>query len=55
MRSQWPAIAAIAEKVQKGELKAADLVNKALKTIEEKKEYIDELLIDISRKTYTRR
>lgn len=35
----WEPIAAIAEKVQAGELKAADLVERALKTIEEKSEY----------------
>jgi aspartyl-tRNA(Asn)/glutamyl-tRNA(Gln) amidotransferase subunit A len=37
--SQWPSIADIAEKVQKGDLKAVDLVEKALQTIEAKKEY----------------
>lgn len=37
--SQWPAIAEIAEKVNKGELKAVDLVELALRTIAEKKEY----------------
>lgn len=37
--SQWPAIAEIAKKVQSSELKAVDLVEKALKTIEEKKEF----------------
>lgn len=37
--SQWPTIAEIAERVQKGELKATDLVERALKTIEDKKEY----------------
>jgi aspartyl-tRNA(Asn)/glutamyl-tRNA(Gln) amidotransferase subunit A len=37
--SQWPSIAEIAARVQKGELKAADLVEQALKTIEEKKEF----------------
>jgi aspartyl-tRNA(Asn)/glutamyl-tRNA(Gln) amidotransferase subunit A len=37
--SQWPAIADIAAKVQAGELKATDLVEQALKTIDEKKEF----------------
>jgi aspartyl-tRNA(Asn)/glutamyl-tRNA(Gln) amidotransferase subunit A len=37
--SQWPPIAEIAAKVQAGELKAADLVERALKTIAEQKEY----------------
>jgi aspartyl-tRNA(Asn)/glutamyl-tRNA(Gln) amidotransferase subunit A len=37
--SQWQPIAEIAARVQKGELKAADLVEQALKTIEEKKEF----------------
>jgi len=37
--SGWPAIADIATKVQSGELKAVDLVEQALKTIGEKKEY----------------
>lgn len=37
--SQWPAIAEIAEKVNKGELKAADLVEQALATVAAKKEY----------------
>lgn len=37
--SQWLPIADIAQKVQKGELKAADLVQQALRTIEEKKDY----------------
>jgi len=35
----WPAIADIATRVQKGELKAVDLVKKSLAAIEEKKEY----------------
>jgi aspartyl-tRNA(Asn)/glutamyl-tRNA(Gln) amidotransferase subunit A len=39
MSSQWPAIADIAAKVQAGELKAVDLVEQALKTIEEKAEF----------------
>ena len=39
MSSQWPAIDEIARKVQAGELKAADLVEQALKTIEEKSEF----------------
>ena len=37
--SQWPALADIAAKVNAGELKAADLVERALKTIGEKKEF----------------
>jgi aspartyl-tRNA(Asn)/glutamyl-tRNA(Gln) amidotransferase subunit A len=37
--SQWLPIADIAAKVQAGELKAADLVEQSLKTIEEKQEY----------------
>lgn len=37
--SQWLPIADIAAKVQAGELKASDLVEQALKTINEKKEY----------------
>jgi aspartyl-tRNA(Asn)/glutamyl-tRNA(Gln) amidotransferase subunit A len=35
----WPAIADIAVRVQRGELKATDLVKKSLAAIEEKKEY----------------
>ncbi len=37
--SQWLPIEEIAEKVRSGELKAVDLVNMALKTIEDKNEY----------------
>jgi len=37
--SSWPPIADIAQKVQKGELKAVELVEQALKTIEDKSEY----------------
>lgn len=37
--SQWPSIAQIAEEVQGGKLKARSLVEQALKTIEDKKEY----------------
>lgn len=37
--SAWPSIADIASKVSKGELKAADLVEQSLKTIEEKSEF----------------
>lgn len=37
--SQWLPITEIAAKVQAGELKAVDLVEQALRTIEEKKEY----------------
>ncbi|MGH7157868.1 MAG: Asp-tRNA(Asn)/Glu-tRNA(Gln) amidotransferase subunit GatA [Candidatus Saccharimonadales bacterium] len=37
--SQWLPIKELAAKVQAGELKAVDLVEKALKTIEDKKEY----------------
>lgn len=37
--SQWPSIADIARAVQSGELQAAELVKKALKTIENKQEY----------------
>lgn len=37
--SQWPSIAEIASKVQSGKLKATDLVEQSLKTIEDKKEY----------------
>ncbi len=39
MASQWLPIAEIAAKVQTGELKAVDLVETALKTIEEKSEF----------------
>ena len=39
MSSVWPAIADIAAKVAAGELKAADLVEQSLKTIEEKSEF----------------
>lgn len=37
--SQWPSIQDIAQKVQTGELKATDLVEQALSTIEAKQEY----------------
>lgn len=37
--SQWLPVATIAEKVQAGELKAAELVDRSLKTIEEKQDY----------------
>jgi aspartyl-tRNA(Asn)/glutamyl-tRNA(Gln) amidotransferase subunit A len=37
--SIWPKIADIAEKVQKGELKAVDLVKQSLKAIEDNEEY----------------
>jgi aspartyl-tRNA(Asn)/glutamyl-tRNA(Gln) amidotransferase subunit A len=37
--ASWPAIAEIATKVQKGELKAADLVERSLKAIADGKEY----------------
>ena len=37
--SQWPALAEIAEKVNSGELTAVGLVEQALKTIADKKEY----------------
>lgn len=37
--SQWPSVAAIAAKVNAGELKAEDLVEQALRTIEAKAEY----------------
>lgn len=37
--SQWPPIAAIAKKVQAGELSASELVARALKTIDEKKDF----------------
>jgi aspartyl-tRNA(Asn)/glutamyl-tRNA(Gln) amidotransferase subunit A len=37
--SQWPAIADIVARVKSGELKASDLVEQALKIINEKKEY----------------
>lgn len=37
--SQWPAIAEIAEKVSRGELKAVELVEQALQTIDAKKEF----------------
>lgn len=39
MTSQWPSITEIAARVQKGELKAADLVEQSLKTIEQKKDF----------------
>ena len=39
MTSQWPAIAAIARSVQSGDAKAVELVESALKTIDEKKDY----------------
>jgi aspartyl-tRNA(Asn)/glutamyl-tRNA(Gln) amidotransferase subunit A len=37
--SVWPKISDIAIRVQKGELKAVDLVSQSLKAIEDKKEY----------------
>lgn len=37
--SQWPAISEIAARVQKGGLKAADLIERSLRTIEEKQEF----------------
>src|SRR5581483_11494652 len=37
--SDWPAIAEIAAKVNSGELRAADLVERSLKIIEEKSEF----------------
>jgi len=37
--SQWPSIQEIAQKVQKGELSALDLVEQALKTIDEKQDF----------------
>ncbi len=37
--SQWPSVADIANKVRSGDLRATDLVAKALKTIESKREY----------------
>src|SRR4051794_8598236 len=39
MAAAWPSIAEIAAKVQAGELKAVDLVEKPLKIIQEKSEY----------------
>ncbi|HSX46025.1 MAG TPA: Asp-tRNA(Asn)/Glu-tRNA(Gln) amidotransferase subunit GatA [Candidatus Saccharimonadia bacterium] len=39
MASQWLPVAELASKVQAGELKAAELVEQSLKTIEDKKEY----------------
>lgn len=39
IQSQWPSIAEIAGKVQAGELKAVDLVERSLKTIADKKDY----------------
>ena len=39
MDSQWLPVAELAEAVKAGKLSAVDLVNKALKTIEEKEEY----------------
>jgi aspartyl-tRNA(Asn)/glutamyl-tRNA(Gln) amidotransferase subunit A len=39
MADAWPSIADIAAKVQAGELKAVDLVERSLKTIDEKSEY----------------
>jgi aspartyl-tRNA(Asn)/glutamyl-tRNA(Gln) amidotransferase subunit A len=37
--SQWPSVAEIAARVNKGELKAVDLIEQALKTADEKKEF----------------
>lgn len=37
--SQWPSIAELAEQVRSGKVKAADLVERSLKTIADKKEY----------------
>jgi Asp-tRNA(Asn)/Glu-tRNA(Gln) amidotransferase A subunit family amidase len=39
MASQWGSVTDTASKVQAGELKATDLVERALKTIAEKDEY----------------
>lgn len=39
MAADWPSLAEIAAKVQSGELKAVDLVEKSLATIGEKSEY----------------
>lgn len=46
MASQWPSIKEIAAKVQAGELKSADLVEQALKTIEAQKEF-DAIIVTI--------
>ncbi len=39
MPASWDPISVLASKVQSGELKAADLVEKSLKLIEEKKDF----------------
>lgn len=39
MNSDWPSISEIASKVQSGELKSVDLVEKSLRKIDENKEY----------------
>ncbi len=51
--SQWLPIADIAAKVQAGELKAVDLVEQALKTIEEKKEF-DAIIATTAERARTR-
>ncbi len=51
--SAWPSIAEIADKVQKGELKAAELVGQSLKIIEEKKDY-DAIIALVSERAWSR-
>ncbi len=51
--SQWPAIAVIAKEVQSGKLKATDLVDKAHKTIDQKKEF-NAVLATIKERAQTR-
>jgi aspartyl-tRNA(Asn)/glutamyl-tRNA(Gln) amidotransferase subunit A len=51
--SQWLPITELAAKVQSGELKASDLVEQALKTIEEKKEY-DAIIVTIAERARER-
>jgi len=49
----WPAISQIADDVKSGKLKATDLVNRSLKTIEEGKEY-DAIISTLADRALTR-
>jgi aspartyl-tRNA(Asn)/glutamyl-tRNA(Gln) amidotransferase subunit A len=51
--SQWPALADIAAQVQDGKLKAADLVEKSLKTIADNKEY-DAIIVTVEKRARER-
>lgn len=51
--SQWPSITEIAERVQRGELKALELVNKALKAIDDKKDF-DAVISVVTKRAKTR-